>query len=106
GSLTIGSNTPLTIPGGGTTIYAPVTQSMEAVSGSITSVSANGLSIPYGTTTDQTEWFFSPTVSSQLTAPPAAILHFGGSSVAIDSGATVDLSGGGDVTAYEFIPGI
>ncbi len=108
GSLTIGSGTQLTLPGG-TAVYAPATVSVKATSGSITSVSANGLSIPYGTTTDQTEWYFAPTNSSQLTAqnpPPSGILQFGGSSVAIDSGATIDLTGGGDITAYEFIPGI
>jgi hypothetical protein len=107
GSLTIGGDAPLAITTNGTpAIFAPATQSVTVESGSITSVSAEGLSIPYGTTTDQTEWYFAPTSSSQLTAPPAAILQFGGSSVAINSGATVDLTGGGDLTAYEFIPGI
>ncbi len=104
GSLTIGSSTPLQLATGGP-VFAPQTQSVTAESGSITSVSANGLSIPYGITTDQTEWYFAPTSSAQLTAPPAAILRFGGNSVSVNSGATVDLSGGGDLYAYEFIPG-
>ncbi len=61
--------------------------------------------IPYGTTTDQIEWFFAATGADQLTAPPDALLTMGGTSVAIDKGAKVDVSGGGDLYAYEFIPG-
>ena len=102
GSLTIGGNAPLTI---GTNVFAPATQTVVAQAGSITSVSANGLVIPYGTTTDQTEWYFAPTGSNELTAPPKAVLTFGGNSVNLNSGATVDITGGGDLTAYEFIPG-
>ncbi len=59
----------------------------------------------YGTTTDQIEWFFSATGADELTAPPKAVLTMGGSNVSIDSGATVDVSGGGDLYAYEFISG-
>ena len=106
GALTIGSDTPLQVEIGGSPVtLAPQTTSVTALSGSITSVSADGLSIPYGVTTDQIEWYFSPTGLSELTAPPAAVLTFGGSSVTLNSGATVDLSGGGNLYAYEFIPG-
>ncbi len=103
GTLNIGGDSPLTL--GTTNTFAPTTATVEALKGSITSVSAEGLAIPYGTTTDQTEWYFAPTSSAQLGAPPAAILNFGGESVTLDSGATVNLNGGGDVYAYEFIPG-
>jgi filamentous hemagglutinin family protein len=102
GTLQIGSNTALSQGG---VQFAPATGRLELASGSTTSVSAGGLSIPYGTTTDQTEWFFAPTSSDQLTAPPAGVLHLAGAKVALDKGATVDISGGGDVYAYEFIPG-
>ncbi len=95
----------LTIGGAAATPYAPATRSVSLGGGSITSVSANGLSIPYGTTTDQTEYFFTPTSADALTAPPAALLHIAGADVALDSGATIDISGGGDVYAYEFVPG-
>lgn len=73
--------------------------------GSLTSVSANGLKIPYGTTTDGVEWYFSPTGGSALVAPPEKRLTINGSSVDVQAGATVDISGGGDVYAYEFVPG-
>ncbi|WP_114392891.1 filamentous haemagglutinin family protein [Oleisolibacter albus] len=73
--------------------------------GSQTSVSANGLKIPYGTTTDGVEWYFTPTGGSALVAPPEKRLTINGSTVDIQTGATVDISGGGDVYAYEFVPG-
>ncbi len=62
GTLTLGSNTAIASDTIGSP-FAPVTQSVTLADGSITSVSANGLVIPYGTTTDQTEWFFAPTSS-------------------------------------------
>ncbi len=37
--------------------------------------------------------------------PPAKLLSLNGSNVSINSGATIDLSGGGDIYAYEFVPG-
>lgn len=107
GSLTLGANDPFTITTDGiANTFAPATESVHVLDGSITSVSAEGLVIPYGTTTDQIEWFFAPTGSDKLTAPPAAVLDFGGNGVTIDSGASVDLRGGGDLYAYEFISGI
>ncbi|HEY1710349.1 MAG TPA: filamentous hemagglutinin family protein [Rhizomicrobium sp.] len=106
GQLTLGGSSPLNIDtGDSATTFAPATTSVELLDGSITSVSAKGLMIPYGTTTDQTEWFFEPTGSNELTAPPAASLTLGGASVSLDKGSTVDVSGGGDIYAYEFIPG-
>jgi filamentous hemagglutinin family protein len=108
GALTLGSNSPLSVSSDGGRTYvqfAPATQSLTLAASSITSVSASGLSIPYGVTTDQTEWYFSPTNSSPLTAPPAAVLSLAGQSVTIAANAKVDVSGGGDVYAYEFISG-
>ncbi|MEI9991673.1 MAG: filamentous hemagglutinin family protein [Rhizomicrobium sp.] len=98
GTLTLGTTAAVTG-------FAPATQTVTLTDGSITAVSANGLVIPYGTTTDQTEWYFTPTDADPLTAPPAKLLALAGAAVDIQSGATVDLSGGGDVFAYEFVPG-
>ena len=106
GSLTLGGNDPLQVTTGGNSgTFAPGTESVDVTSGSITSVSADGLVIPYGTTTDQIEWFFSPTSSDELKAPPQAILQMGGAGVTLENGAKVDVSGGGDLYAYEFISG-
>ncbi|MBV9570043.1 MAG: filamentous hemagglutinin family protein [Alphaproteobacteria bacterium] len=107
GTLTLGGDDPFTITTDGiATQFAPATESTVATEGSITSVSAEGLVIPYGITTDQLEWFFGPTGSDELKAPPAATLNIGGTDVSLESGATVDVSGGGDLFAYEFISGI
>lgn len=102
GTLTIGSNTAYAVNG---VTFAPATRSVELGGDSVTSVSAGGLSIPYGTTTDQTEYFFAPTSSDPLAAPPSGVLTLAGQVVASRDGATVDISGGGDVYGYEFIPG-
>ena len=68
GSLTLGSNTALGA-------FAPATTSVTLGGGSVTSVSADGLSIPYGTTTDETEYYFNPTGNTQLNArlPPSCL---------------------------------
>ena len=97
GALTLGSNSASTI--------APATASLTLAAGSTTSVSADGLDIPYGTTTDQVEWYFTPTQGAALTAPPAGVLHLAGGAISAASGATIDLKGGGDVYAYEFVAG-
>lgn len=86
--------------------FATITTSnLTLEDGSITSVSANGLSIPYGSTTDLTEYYFSPSVLSPITRQPAAQLTLAGGSVVTGAGATVDVSGGGDTYAYEFVSG-
>jgi filamentous hemagglutinin len=76
-------------------------------SGSTTSVSADGLIIPYGATENGTQWTYSPTASytNVLTQPPAKQISLNGSTVSVNSGAKLDLSGGGDLYAYEFIAG-
>jgi filamentous hemagglutinin family protein len=98
GALTLGSNTA-------DGAFAPATTTLVLEASSTTSVSADGLSIPYGTTTDQVQWYFTPTNANPLTAPPAGVLQLAGASVSVLSGATVNLKGGGDVYAYEFVPG-
>ncbi|MEA3390693.1 MAG: filamentous hemagglutinin family protein [Pseudomonadota bacterium] len=106
GSLTLGGNSALT--NGDTSapmIYAPATKSVTLTDGSITSVSAGGLSIPYGTTSDTIEWYFAPLSRDALTGLPAKVLSLNGADITLSAGATVDLTGGGDVYAYEFVPG-
>ena len=99
GTLTLGSTAAATG-------LAPATQDVVLTAGSVTSVSANGLSIPYGTTTDQKEWFFAPGGADPLNAPPSGLLTLSGAKVVAADGSQIDLSGGGDVYAYEFVPGV
>ncbi|MGY4208612.1 filamentous hemagglutinin family protein [Burkholderia sp. PvR073] len=84
------------------------TDSVTFANGSTTSVSNGGLVIPYGTTVDGVEWQFKPsTVSTvpDVTAPPAKYIGVNGNRVALAPGAKIDLSGGGDLQAVEWVPG-
>ncbi|MEH0196577.1 filamentous hemagglutinin family protein [Caulobacter sp. CCNWLY153] len=103
GTLTLGAQSPLTRGG---VQFAPATGSVILADGGLTSVSAGGLSIPYGVTTDQKEYYFSPTGADPLKGPPAGALNLAGRDIVTQGGAKIDLSGGGDVYAYEFIPGV
>jgi filamentous hemagglutinin family protein len=76
-------------------------------SGSVTSVSPQGLTIPFGSTLNGQQWTYAPdsTVTQVFTAPPAKTITLNGADVSVSKGATVDLSGGGDLYAYEWIQG-
>jgi filamentous hemagglutinin family protein len=104
GRIDLGSRGGLIVNVGSTPAIV-TTNNLTLEDGSVTSVSAKGLTIPYGTTTDLTEYYFSPSVTSPLTREPAAQLSLGGNSIVAGNNATVDLSGGGDLYAYEFVSG-
>ncbi len=84
------------------------TDSVTFANGGITSVSNNGAIIPYGTTVDGVEWQFNPftgVTAPDLSAPPSKFIGVNGSRVTLAKGATIDLSGGGDLQAVEWVPG-
>ncbi|GGF44197.1 hypothetical protein GCM10011611_58280 [Aliidongia dinghuensis] len=85
------------------------TQSVALATGSVTSVSLDGATVPYGVTIDGKEWQYAavPNQTSvpDLTTAPAKVITVNGASVALDHGATVDLAGGGDLQAIEWVPG-
>ena len=84
------------------------TDSVTFAKGSVTSVSNGDAIIPYGTTVDGVQWQYNPftgTTAADLGAPPAKFIGVNGSRVALDKGATIDLSGGGDLQAAEWVPG-
>ncbi|WP_233839096.1 filamentous haemagglutinin family protein [Paraburkholderia sp. ZP32-5] len=85
------------------------TNSVTFASGSVTSVSNDGAIIPFGATVDGVEWQFNPIANANaapdLSAPPSKFIGANGSSVALNAGATIDLSGGGDLQAAEWVPG-
>lgn len=69
------------------------------------SVSGAGLSVPYGSTTEAgTNWQLNGVA---ITAPPAKTVTFDaeGGELSVESGAKVDLSAGGNLLAWEFVPG-
>lgn len=82
--------------------------------GSLTSVSANGQSILLGQTLNGTEWLYAATggllnanilYSADEQNAPEKQIGLEGNDINIAEGATVDLTGGGDVVSWEFIPG-
>ncbi|WP_054760919.1 hypothetical protein [Methylomonas koyamae] len=82
---------------------------LQLAAGSVTSVSADGLLVPFGRGSGGTDWLYpldaGQTANIVVTAPPEKSLHLNGQDVDLQQGALIDLSGGGDLYAYEFIPG-
>ncbi len=85
------------------------TKNLELASGSLTSVSGNGWTVPFGQVAGGVNWLYpldsSGAINQLINTPPEKRLSLTGQNVALKEGATVDLSGGGDLQAYEFIPG-
>ncbi|WP_298364966.1 filamentous haemagglutinin family protein [uncultured Bradyrhizobium sp.] len=86
------------------------TASVTLAAGSLTSVSAAGLVVPDGYTVDGTTWYQGAPNSNRivpqvLTAPPSKSISLFGTDVATQSGAVLDLNGGGDIYATEFVAG-
>ncbi|MBU1396600.1 MAG: hypothetical protein KKE84_10760, partial [Gammaproteobacteria bacterium] len=75
--------------------------------GSLTSVSADGQIIPLGVTElSGGDWVYDFGLFKKiLSGPPEKLVVLEGDRVIQDAGARVDLSGGGDLYAYEFLKG-
>jgi filamentous hemagglutinin family protein len=91
--------------------YAPLvaTTSVHLAPGSITSVSLGGATVPYGSTVDGVDWRYNGAAnvsSAALTAPPSKQVELHGTALALDSGASIDLAGGGQLQAAEFVAGV
>jgi hypothetical protein len=96
------------------TIYAPFgTISLDAATnltlgdGSLISVSGAGLVIPYGQTQlGGQQWIYVPPGSNQtVSGVPSRLVNLQAPNISITKQATVDLSGGGDLSAFEWVPG-
>lgn len=89
------------------------TQTLSLGTGSVTSVSGNsagvasgpGLPIPYGINLNGTSWIDPTGTDITGGGPPSKMINLDGVNVAIATGASVDASGGGDLYAYQFVPG-
>ena len=81
------------------------TQSVILGANSVTSVSLNGAIVPFGETQNGTNWSYDSTVGVPLGNPPAKNIVVSGTAVDQQAGATVDISGGGDIQASEFVRG-
>ena len=80
------------------------TQSITLGAGSLTSVSADGAVIPFGRI-ENGEWVYQSANRVVRTAIPERRIDLDAPTIEQDSSATLDLEGGGDLYAYEWIPG-
>lgn len=82
---------------------------LELAPGSLSSVSADGLTVPLGTTSSGITWVYADDGSSRSTlTQPSTVnksIEFSGREVDVRPQATVSLAGGGEVQAIEFVPG-
>lgn len=88
----------------------PVTRSVTYGTGSLTSVSLAGLTLPYGSTIDGANLVYNGTgdrkaTGGVLTQSPDKSITSIAQSIDIRSGATVDIRGGGELFATEFVAG-
>jgi len=120
-----GSDTPVLSAGGKLTLSAPnivqdgvlkaplgeialaATDTLTLGAQSITSASAEGQTTPFGITSNGQSWLYALSDSTNLpiAAPPQKRVTLTGHDISVQNGAKVDISGGGDLFAYEFIPG-
>lgn len=98
---------------------------LELSRGSITRTAADGLTIPLGETVEaEDEWIYRLATERQVydpatageaeddvvVSPPAQAIRLGGvgdsswNGISVERGAELDLRGGGDLLAYEFLP--
>lgn len=80
------------------------TRKVTLAPGSLTSVSLDGRVLPYGKTVDSLQWDGNE-VEQRLTAPPLKRISLDGAELSLQAGARVDLSGGGDLQAFEWVAG-
>jgi hypothetical protein len=104
-AATIAQNGNLFAPLGRITLGGNGTQQVTLGPGSLTSVSLADTEVPFGETLDGTNWYYNA-ILNPLSQPPAKNLVLAGANVAVTTGAKVDVSGGGDLHAMEWIQGI
>jgi len=92
-------------------LNAPVTQQVVFGQGSMTSVSAvdpvtgQGILIPYGISSNGSNWIDPAGNDISSGNVPSKKINVAGKNVEVDQGATLDISGGGDLYAYQFVKG-
>ncbi len=90
-------------------IALSASNSLTLGGGSVTSVSGDGLILPYGSLSNGEYWTIPGATSSSvptiLSALPEKRVTLSGKNVDLRAGAVVDISGGGDLYASEFVAG-
>jgi filamentous hemagglutinin family protein len=90
-------------------ISLKATSALELAPGSVTSVSGDGTTVPYGTTVAGVLWRYTDGNAAQTNlsavTPEGKRIGLDAPRIDVASGATVDMRGGGGVQALEFVPG-
>jgi filamentous hemagglutinin family protein len=85
--------------------------SLKLASGSLVSVSGAGVDVPFGETQlNQGEWIYDTAASggvsdNAIVSVPTKQVSLSAPSVTLQSGSVVNVQGGGDLYAYEWVPG-
>ncbi len=83
-------------------------ENLDLRAGSLVTVSGKDLLVPYGRTENALQWVYAAGAGRDtqiLTTPASKGIELQGRSVNLAAGSTLDLAGGGDVLATEFVPG-
>jgi filamentous hemagglutinin family protein len=95
-----------------TNMGVDATQSIVLGDGSVTSVSAvdpltgQGITIPYGVMLNDVSWIDPSGVDITTIGAPQKAISISGEDVTEAIGATIDIRGGGDLFAYQFVAGV
>lgn len=119
-----GASSPPLSAGGSLTLRAPVIEqggtlrapfglidlqastALRLQPGSLTSVSGTGLTVPYGQTQFGRDWVYAlPGLTRVFGSAPEKAVSLSAPQVEVAPGSRVEVAGGGDLLAYEFIPG-
>ncbi|MEC5386787.1 filamentous hemagglutinin family protein [Uliginosibacterium sp. H3] len=89
------------------TIDLGARSSLTLQAGSLTSASAEGAVIPYGELNNGTDWTITPSggLTKTVSSVPVPTVALRGATVVAQAGSKVDVSGGGDLSAAEWVPG-
>ena len=83
---------------------------LTLVAGSLTSTSAENAVIPFGQTQAGNDWVYSLARQTLVVGDTADVpeqkVILNGDAVTIADGSVIDVSGGGELLAYEFVPGV
>lgn len=106
-----GSGTAPVDPISGATLAKPVTRLLTMSSDSVTSVSAvdpvtgKGMVLPYGISLDGNSWIDPAGNDITVGGVPGKTVNLSADKVVSEKGSVIDISGGGDLYAYRWIPG-
>jgi filamentous hemagglutinin family protein len=109
GSITLGWDGSGAAPANavtGSAVTLPATANLALGASSVTSVSAGGLTIPFGLTPNGLSWIDPRGVDVTAGGLPQRSVALSAGSVVTASGSVVDVGGGGDLLAYRWVPGI